>query len=91
AVQERIALCLERLEAHEGGAIIMTDMFGGTPSNLSMPFLDSGLVEVVTGVNLPMVLKFFSNRNSMAAGDLANMLRDYGHQSIRVVSDFLKK
>jgi PTS system mannose-specific IIA component len=90
-IKGQIAASLERLRAYQGGAIILTDMFGGTPSNLSMAFLDSGLIEVVAGVNLPMVLKFFNNRDSMAVGDLASLLRDYGQQSIRLASDFLKK
>jgi len=47
------------------GAIIMTDMFGGTPSNAAMSFLHDGTVEVVTGVNLPMMVEFFSRRERM--------------------------
>jgi len=90
-IKEQIALSLEHLDADKRGAIILTDMFGGTPSNLSMHHLDPGRVEVVSGVNLPMVLKFFSKRNTMPVGDIARLLRDYGQRSICLASDYLKK
>ena len=48
-----------------GGVIIMTDMFGGTPSNMSLSFLKDNVVEVLTGVNLPMLLKFAAERETM--------------------------
>jgi mannose PTS system EIIA component len=57
----RIGEALERVGSDN--AVIMTDMFGGTPSNAAMSFLKEGKVEVVTGVNLPMMVEYFSRRN----------------------------
>jgi PTS system mannose-specific IIA component len=70
--------------------IIFTDMFGGTPSNLCLSFLERGEVEIVTGVNLPMVVKFASlHAGSRELSELAHLIRDKGSNSIRVASDFL--
>ncbi len=70
--------------------IIFTDMFGGTPSNLCLSFLDRDAVEIVTGVNLPMVVKFASLHGSAdELSDLAHLIRDKGASSIRVASDYL--
>jgi PTS system mannose-specific IIA component len=72
-----------------GGApvLILTDMFGGTPTNVSLPFLTQG-VEIVTGVNLPMLIKLTGSRE----GELANVareIRDQGRATIHVASDIL--
>jgi PTS system mannose-specific IIA component len=69
----------------------MTDMFGGTPANLSLSFLDPQRVEVLTGVNLPMVLKFFNTQEELALPELAAILKSYGQQSISLASEFLQK
>ncbi len=70
--------------------IIFTDMFGGTPSNLCLSFLKNGEVEIVTGVNLPMVVKFASlHDESNELSELAHLIRDRGSKAIRVASDFL--
>jgi PTS system mannose-specific IIA component len=70
--------------------IIFTDMFGGTPSNLCLSFLERGEVEIVTGVNLPMVVKFASlHADALELSELAHLIRDKGSNSIRVASDFL--
>jgi len=70
--------------------IIFTDMFGGTPSNLCLSFLERGEVEIVTGVNLPMVVKFASlHGEARELAELAHLIRDKGSNSIRVASDFL--
>jgi len=73
------------------GVLIMTDMFGGTPSNISLAFLEPSKIEVLTGVNLPMVLKFFNSQEGVALLDLAAMLRAYAQQSISLASEFLQK
>src|SRR6266496_6757663 len=57
------------------GVIIMTDMFGGTPSNMSLSFLKENEVEVLTGVNLPMLLKFAADREKAGVADLARILK----------------
>lgn len=82
---------IERALADVGqeGALILTDMFGGTPTNLSLPFL-SPKVEIVTGVNLPMIIKLTSLRE----GDLvevARAIRDQGKGAIYVASEILEK
>ena len=73
------------------GAIIMTDMFGGTPSNMSISFLEEGRVEVLTGVNLPMLIRFTQDRERLSVGDLALKLKESGREGISVAGDYLKK
>jgi PTS system mannose-specific IIA component len=72
------------------GVIIMTDMFGGTPSNMSLSFLKDNVVEVLTGVNLPMLLKFATERDKAGVAELARMLKECGQESISVAGDYLK-
>ena len=72
-----------------GPALILTDMFGGTPTNVSLPFLSSE-VEIVTGVNLPMIIKLTTVRE----GDLmevARVIREQGKGAIYVASEVLEK
>ncbi|QXE90710.1 PTS sugar transporter subunit IIA [Geomonas subterranea] len=73
------------------GAIIMTDMFGGTPSNMSISFLQEGKVEVLTGVNLPMLIRFTQERNRCGVAELALKLKESAQEGITVAGDFLKK
>jgi PTS system mannose-specific IIA component len=68
----------------------MTDMFGGTPSNMSLSFLEENRVEVMTGVNLPMLIKFFSDREKIGISDLAAQLKACGRESISVAGDYLR-
>jgi mannose PTS system EIIA component len=75
----------------QDGAIIMTDMFGGTPSNMGLSFLDENRVEVLTGVNLPMVIKFTSDRGKCSVAELAESLKKCGCEGISVAGDYLKK
>lgn len=82
---------IERALAEVGGedALILTDMFGGTPTNISLPFL-SPRVEIVTGVNLPMLIKL----SSLREGDLlevARVVREQGKGAIYVASEVLEK
>jgi mannose PTS system EIIA component len=72
------------------GVIIMTDMFGGTPSNMAMSFLKEGSVEVLTGVNLPMVIDFCSKRSRMGVSELAAALLKSGREAIISAGEFLK-
>lgn len=72
------------------GVIILTDMFGGTPTNMSLSLLGSHKVEVVTGVNLPMLLKVFSKR-TMSLEELACEAGDAGQKGIVVAADMLRK
>ena len=84
----RIAESLERVGVD--GAVIMTDMFGGTPSNTGMSFLKEGQVEVVTGINLPMMVEFISRRERLPLEELAATLQRCGRESIIVAGEFLK-
>jgi PTS system mannose-specific IIA component len=85
----RIAEGLE--EADRGdGAVILTDMFGGTPTNLSLPFLKRDRVEIVTGVNLPMLLKCATlQKSGKPVVEIAHVAKDRGQRSIYVASDLL--
>jgi len=72
------------------GVIIFTDMFGGTPTNVALSLLDEGKVDVITGVNLPMLIKFIGNRTDKCLGDVALLLKEYGQKSIVLAGDMLK-
>ena len=72
------------------GVLILTDMFGGTPANLSLSLLEEHRVEVVTGVNVPMALKVFANRDKPLA-ELAAMAGEAGASGIVVAGRMLKK
>jgi PTS system mannose-specific IIA component len=69
----------------------MTDMFGGTPSNMSLSFLEENRVEVLTGVNLPMIIRFVSDRSRFGVSELAAQIRDSGREGVTVAGDYLKK
>lgn len=89
--REKISAALGRLGNGEG-VIIFTDMFGGTPSNISLSFLQKDKVEIVTGVNLPMVVKFGSlQRQYHDLSALAHVITEKGSKSIKVASDLLSR
>ena len=69
---------------------MLTDMFGGTPSNLGMTFLATNRVEVITGVNLPMLIKLAGLRSSADLLGVAREMRDHGRTAIWVASDLLR-
>lgn len=71
------------------GVIIFTDMFGGTPSNLGLSFLEEGKTEVVAGVNLPMVIKASMTREGKGLKELASYIKEYGEKSISLASEIL--
>ena len=71
------------------GVLVLVDMFGGTPSNIALSFLEEGRVEVVTGVNLPMLVKVARQKDEVAIHELAEIARDYGRRNISVASDLL--
>lgn len=80
---------IKQVDQH-AGVLIMTDMFGGTPSNLSYSFLEEGTIEVIAGVNLPMVIKALGLREDRGLTELAEHLESYGKRSISVASGILK-
>jgi PTS system mannose-specific IIA component len=71
------------------GVLLLTDMFGGTPTNIASMFLAEGEVEVVTGVNLPMVIKLASQSNDESLSDVAHRVRKQGQEGIYLAGDLL--
>jgi mannose PTS system EIIA component len=87
--RQKIADGLERI-GRDRAVIIFTDMFGGTPSNISLSFLEQGRIEIVTGVNLPMIVKFaMVKEDAKDVGTLAHVISEKGSKAIRVASDLL--
>ena len=90
AAKDQIAAAIGRVR-RDGGVLILTDMFGGTPSNLGITFLEEQQVEVVTGVNLPMLVKL-AGLETQPAGLLgvARQVREHAREAIRVASDLMR-
>jgi PTS system mannose-specific IIA component len=87
--REEIRQAIGRVQG-ESGVLILTDMFGGTPANLGLTFLEANRVEVITGVNLPMLLKLAGLQKTSDLGAVAHELREAGRDAIWVASDLLK-
>ena len=85
----KIEIGIKKVEKSKG-VLILTDMFGGTPSNLSYSFLEEGRVEVISGVNLPLLIKAVTNRSDMELSKLAVSLEAFGKKSISLASGILK-
>jgi mannose PTS system EIIA component len=88
--RKKIEASLQRV-SDGSGVLILTDLFGGTPSNLVLSYLEAGRLEVVTGVNLPMLMKLPSLREERDLRTLADSLAKYGQRNILVASEFLAK
>lgn len=73
------------------GVLLLIDMFGGTPSNIGLSFLGTHPVEIITGVNLPMMIKLPMARATMGLAELAAYLREYGQRNIMTPGDMLRK
>ena len=91
-LRQQIAEGLAKLNGTDG-VLILTDMFGGTPSNLSLSFLKEGQIEVISGVNLPMLIKVNQLRQGQYANlrEMALTLQQSGQQGITVASELLHK
>jgi mannose PTS system EIIA component len=89
-VKKDMTAAIKKLDQGRG-VLILTDLFGGTPSNLSLSLLKEGKVEVVTGVNLPMLLKLTDIREKMSLQEFANYVKDYGRKNIYLASEILNK
>ena len=90
--REEIARAIDRVQGlsdEAGGVLVLTDMFGGTPANLAVTFV-SPLVEVITGVNLPMLIKLARPQAQSDLQALAREMREHGRTAIWVASDLLK-
>ncbi len=86
----QVKKALRELDCGEG-VIVLTDMFGGTATNLALPFMDANRIEIITGVNLPMLVKIGSlRRQKLKPTDFAVRLCEAGQKSIRVASAFLQ-
>lgn len=84
-----IERAIARVQQGEG-VLVLTDMFGGTPSNLAMTFLRDDTVEVITGVNLPMLIKLASLKGQSDLLAIAREMREHGRNAIWVASDLLR-
>ncbi len=87
--KKRISQAIKRVD-QKNGVIIFTDMFGGTPSNLSFSFLQDSEVEIITGVNLPMLIKFVSLQRSKNLKEVARKVVEQGKKNIHLASALLK-
>ncbi len=86
--KKRINKVLKRVE-QKNGVVIFTDMFGGTPSNLSLSFLKDDHVEIITGVNLPMLIKFVSLQRGHNLKEVAKKVVEQGKKNIHLASALL--
>jgi len=71
------------------GVLVLTDVFGGTPCNMCLPFLDKGKVDVLCGVNLPIFIKLATLRNTMGLSELALFIKSYGRLNISLASEII--
>lgn len=87
--RKELASAIKEVETGEG-VVILTDLFGGTPSNLAISFLDAGKIEVIAGVNLPMLIRLESARKVMPVKEAVLAARDAGRKYISVASELLE-
>ena len=89
-IREKISASIRKVDRGKG-ILILTDMFGGTPSNISLSFLEEWKIEVITGVNLPMLLKLSTYEGEEDLVELAEFIKTYGQKNINLASEILKK
>jgi PTS system mannose-specific IIA component len=87
-LRDRIQGAIKKVDRKKG-VMLFTDMFGGTPSNIALAFLGDS-VEVVSGVNLSMIIKFANHREEKALPELAKLVQDAAQKSIVIASQMLK-
>jgi PTS system mannose-specific IIA component len=85
-----IAEAIKKVDEGDG-VLILTDMFGGTPSNMSLAFLQENRVEVLTGLNLPMMIKLSNCREGRPLKELARLVKEAGQKNINLASEILQK
>lgn len=88
ARRKEIARAIKKVDTGSG-SVILTDLFGGTPSNLAISLLEKGKTEVVAGINLPMLIRLAKARHCMSLRDAAIAARDAGRNYITVASEYL--
>lgn len=86
--RSEIAEAITAVDSGEG-VIILTDLFGGTPSNLAISLMHAGKVEVIAGINLPMLIRLAKARACMSVRDAAAAARDAGRNYITIASEYL--
>ena len=89
SLRQKIEEAIDQVNSDKG-VFILTDMFGGSPSNLSYSFLEEGRVEVLSGVNLPVLLKAVRTRQQVELSEMIKIVEDYGKKSISLASSILK-
>ena len=87
-MRDSIATALKAAD-RGNGVLVLTDMFGGTPSNMSLSFVEGAGVEVVTGLNLPMLIKLATLTEEKSLEELAKFIKSYGQRNISVASEIL--
>lgn len=90
SLRDQVAKAIAKVNAGSG-VLILTDLFGGTPTNVSLSFLEEGKIEVVTGLNLPMLIKSVNARHGYDLKGLAQLSADAGKENIYRASDVLKQ
>jgi PTS system mannose-specific IIA component len=89
-INKEISNAIKKLDKGRG-VLILTDLFGGTPSNISLSFMKEGKVEVLSGVNLPMLLKLAELKEDMTLREFACFIKEYGQKNISLASEILSK
>ncbi len=89
-LRKQIQEALQQVDRGDG-VLILTDMFGGTPSNISLSFLQVGKVEIITGVNLPMLIRFATEREGKNLAEVSESVKSYGRRSISQATEILQK
>lgn len=90
-LHDLLARAIDTVDHDGDGVLVMADMFGGTPANVGMTLLASDRVDLLTGVNLPMLLKFFTYRDSYPLAELAERLKGQARDSIILASEALRR
>ena len=88
-MRRRIQEAIQSVDQGEG-ILLLSDMFGGTPSNICLSFLEPDHVEVITGVNLPMLIKIASFKEKMPLSETADFIRKYGQKNIARADEVLQ-
>lgn len=86
--RQEIVSCVEQVDTGDG-VVVLTDMFGGTPSNLAISIMDQGRIEIIAGVNLPMLIKLATVRDDESLEEAVGNAQEAGRKYINVASRLL--
>jgi len=89
-IKKEIGNAIKKLDKGKG-VLVLTDLFGGTPSNISLSFMKEEKVEVLSGVNLPMLLKLSEIKENVSLREFACFIKEYGQKNISLASEILSK